>query len=245
MLGIPRRKALGFDWKDALRERVGLFAFLNRALRGEASETGNQVEVKTENGVRFLELNLTQLNDSDGKRMSTVIFISDVTRMKKQDVRVERQYEANGACVCADMNQMEHVLLNIFLNGLQAMPQGGKFKVSILSVGDSGQEKGTGEKPCRWVQTAVANTGPPIPASDLPRIFDPFFTTKEKGTGMGLALAHAVVKSHKGTIRVESFPPDDTRFIIELPEFKPARGESNPESGGNADPGSEETAGGD
>lgn len=348
MLGIPRNAALSLDWDEALGKHPELVDNLGSAVRGETSGAGHEVEVKTENGTRFLELDFSQLEESDGKRMGTVIFMSDITRMKhlrqqaqmeeklaalgqlaagvaheirnplesiqlftellgkkvegrdkemtvsilrevqnmekvvseflnfarpappsfgitemqeivesslflvstqleRQHVGVVREYRANGASVRADVNQMKQVFLNIFLNGLQVMPKRGEFMVSIHTTGNAGSgEEGGAEGSSRWVQTVITNNGPPIPVSDIQRIFDPFYTTKEKGTGMGLAVAHSIIKSHRGTIRVEGSPSGGARFVIELPEFKPQGKGSDAQRGEGMYPGGErgKTSGG-
>ena len=104
-----------------------------------------------------------------------------------------------------DAELLSQVFLNLFLNAIQAMPDGGELSV--------------GSKVCNnnSVYLEVCDTGQGIPEEKLDNIFDPFFTTKEEGSGMGLAVAYRIIKEHNGEITVESQPGKGTRFFIWLP----------------------------
>jgi signal transduction histidine kinase len=110
--------------------------------------------------------------------------------------------------VQCDIQQMNHMLMNIILNAAQAMDGQGKLLVRTnLSPGGD------------WVRVEVSDTGPGIPEELLARIFEPFFTTKEegKGTGLGLSLVYGIVENHGGRISVNNRPGSGARFVIELP----------------------------
>ncbi len=106
----------------------------------------------------------------------------------------------------ADPKQLQQVFVNLLLNAIQAMPQGGRLGVS-LRVSPWGE----------CAQVVVTDTGCGIHPEVLPRIFDPFFTTKEAGTGLGLAVTYGIVKKHGGNIRAESTPGRGSEFIVSLP----------------------------
>ncbi|HYL92430.1 MAG TPA: ATP-binding protein, partial [Alphaproteobacteria bacterium] len=114
-----------------------------------------------------------------------------------------------------DASQMSHALHNILLNARQAMPGGGTIEVrakNIITV--------TGSPPLvpgEYIRISVRDCGCGISPDDLPRIFDPYFTTKPGGTGLGLAVAHAIVAKHQGHITVQSAVGVETTFSIYLP----------------------------
>ena len=112
----------------------------------------------------------------------------------------------------ADHNQMEQVFLNLMLNAIQAMPEGG-----VLTL-RSRERDGR-------VVAEVVDTGRGIPADVRERIFDPFFTTREvgEGTGLGLAVSDSIVAAHGGTIVVESVVGRGSSFRVTLDAVVPAR----------------------
>ncbi len=122
-------------------------------------------------------------------------------------VALRREVEETIGSVPLDPNQMTQVLLNLCLNALQAVPDGGTVTV--------GAERDGG------VRFWVADDGPGIPDDQAERIFDPFFTTREKGTGLGLAIVRKIVEAHGGEIRLESPVPGSDRgcrFTVFPPE---------------------------
>ena len=103
-----------------------------------------------------------------------------------------------------DPDRMLQILLNLFLNAIQAMPQGGTLTVSVQRVKDR-------------LELRVGDTGHGILAQDLDRIFDPYFTTKNQGTGLGLATVRTMMTAHGGQVRVTSEPGQGTQVILDLP----------------------------
>jgi two-component system NtrC family sensor kinase len=106
----------------------------------------------------------------------------------------------------ADPHQLEQVFLNIFMNAIEAMPNGGKLDIAVRQRHDP-----------PFVQVAVADTGAGIPPDNLSRIFDPFFTTKQMGTGLGLSVSYGIVRTHGGYIDVESALGQGTTVRVDLP----------------------------
>jgi two-component system sensor histidine kinase PilS (NtrC family) len=123
--------------------------------------------------------------------------------------------------VLAEEGPFRQVLWNLFLNAVQAMPEGGTLRVSAVEVPPQAPAAG-GRKPpdegARWVEIEVADSGTGIPEDVLDRIFDPFFTTKKDGTGLGLATVHRVVEASGGHLSVESALGRGTTFRIRLPK---------------------------
>ena len=113
--------------------------------------------------------------------------------------------------VRGNQNQLQEVILNLILNACQAMGDaGGKLELRAESLNGS------------FVQLQVADTGPGIPASKLTKIFDPFYTTKPTGTGLGLFVSQRIVKSHGGTMAVDSAEGHGACFTIRLPVWQDA-----------------------
>lgn len=106
--------------------------------------------------------------------------------------------------VFADGDKINQVLLNLLLNAVQAMPDGG-----ILAISASSDEQ--------MVTLKLRDNGEGICEANLPRIFDPYFTTKSSGTGLGLAISAKIVEEHGGTIRIASCQGDFTEVSVKLP----------------------------
>ena len=110
--------------------------------------------------------------------------------------------------VLVDGEQMIQVFLNIALNGIEAMPQGGTLTFTTGLVWNDG---GT------TVEVTIADTGVGIRHDKIKRIFEPFYTTREGGTGLGLAISRKIVREHGGYIKVKSKPGQGTLFFIRIP----------------------------
>jgi PAS domain S-box-containing protein len=96
--------------------------------------------------------------------------------------------------VAIDPTQIKQLFLNLLLNAIEAMGQGGELRIS------AGQKETQGQS---WVSIDVADTGPGIPEAIRSRLFEPFFTTKERGSGLGLAICRSITDAHRGTISVQ------------------------------------------
>lgn len=128
-------------------------------------------------------------------------------RLARHRIRVETALGESCPMVQADADQMSQVLINLIMNAIHAMPEGGALRVAMEPTGE-------------MVRLTVADTGHGIPKELIKSIFDPFFTTKEfgKGTGLGLTVVKGIVEEHQGTIGVESEPGKGTMFTIMLPK---------------------------
>jgi signal transduction histidine kinase len=114
--------------------------------------------------------------------------------------------------VQADPDMLHQAVLNLAVNAIEACGEGTDVTVGACEVG-------RGPSPCRSIE--VRDTGPGIAAEDVGRIFQPFFTTKTAGTGLGLAVADNIARSHGGRIDVESSPETGTVFRIVLSDRLP------------------------
>jgi signal transduction histidine kinase/DNA-binding response OmpR family regulator len=124
-------------------------------------------------------------------------------------ITLKKEYR-QGYHVLADKNQIMEVFLNIILNAIEAMPQGGELKVQTFRHRD---EK-TGKD---YVDTTITDTGCGIPPESINQIFERYYTTKKEGTGLGLAVVERVVKAHDGCVTVKSETGKGTSFSISLP----------------------------
>ncbi len=133
-----------------------------------------------------------------------------VVQRTNKSIVIHSRLSTHPAMIQADQGQMELVLLNLFLNAVDAMPGGGELTVSTRQL--------DAMKPHR-VQLQVADTGTGMDKATRERIFEPFFTTKEMGcgTGLGMASVYGVVKNHGGDIQVRSEPGRGTVFTLTLP----------------------------
>jgi two-component system, cell cycle sensor histidine kinase and response regulator CckA len=145
----------------------------------------------------------------------------DVVQRTNKKITSQSLFSDMPAFIMADRGQMEMVLLNLFLNAADAMPDGGRLTVCCRPVagGQShspqlGEGRNTGV-----VEIIVADTGIGMDQATQDRIFEPFFTTKEvgRGSGLGLASVYGVVQNHGGQIQVESAPGQGTTFTLIFP----------------------------
>jgi two-component system sensor histidine kinase AtoS len=110
-----------------------------------------------------------------------------------------------------DSEQLHQVLLNLVLNGIQAIERQGKITIAA-KINNSGPPNRADE-----VEISVSDTGQGISPENLERIFRPFYTTKRGGTGLGLSLCRRIISQHGGALTVESDLGKGSRFIIRLP----------------------------
>jgi len=125
-----------------------------------------------------------------------------------QNIEIEKNLSPSLPMVPGDIQQLNHMFMNIILNAAEAMEGNGKLTVT------------TGHKPkSDRITITLSDTGPGIPEDILPRVFEPFYTTKEegKGTGLGLSLAYGIAESHRGRLMARNKPDSGATFIIELP----------------------------
>lgn len=139
-----------------------------------------------------------------GSFVSEVVSLMEI-EAKEKGIIIEKEIEDNFQ-IRMDREEMKKALVNIILNGIQAMSSGGKMNISA-NLDNSGRE----------YIIKVKDTGPGISEENLSKIFQPYFTTKEKGTGLGLAIAYRIINDHKGKIEVESEAGKGTTFTVRLP----------------------------
>lgn len=132
----------------------------------------------------------------------TLSLVTHQTKIK--NIKVETNLNTKLPIIDLDKDQIKQVLLNLFINACQSMPDGG-----ILSIQSSQMDE--------QIQIKVTDTGEGIDKKDLENIFNPFFTTKEEGTGLGLALSYSIIEKHRGKVQVTSQLGQGSTFTIQLP----------------------------
>jgi len=138
-----------------------------------------------------------------------------------ESARIEVKLDTDDRCpnIHADPDQLSQVLINLIMNAIHAMPDGGSLRIAIASADDT-------------VKLTVTDSGHGIPADSLKKVFEPFFTTKEfgKGTGLGLTVVKGILEEHGGSIAVESQEGKGTTFTILLPTGPTPGGSANGQS---------------
>ena len=163
---------------------------------------------------RYMEPKLTDedLNDI----VSSCLYFIEV-KADSRGVKIEKELASELPRVMLDRQQIKQVLLNLFLNAMDAIGERGGF----LRIRTTKLMRPEGNA---WIQIEVEDTGHGISAVNLEHIFDPFFTTKHtsgenEGTGLGLTIAHQIIREHHGEIRVRSAEGVGTTFWINLPSL--------------------------
>jgi len=131
-------------------------------------------------------------------------------RLQHGRIRVHARLARDLPSVPAVPDQLTQVFLNIIINAIEAMPEGGDLRVGTLLSEDG-----------EWVLVAFRDSGPGLTPEQLDHIFEPFYTTKPNGTGLGLAISYGIIERHGGTIEVSSQPGQGATFIVRLPVHLP------------------------
>lgn len=120
------------------------------------------------------------------------------------DIALQKDMKETLPYIKGDRALLEHVFLNLILNSVQAMPDGGEINIS--SKADNG-----------FVEVVISDKGGGIPSNIRSKVFEPFFTTKENGTGLGLSIVYNIVRSHGGKVFFDSNNGSGTKFTVRLP----------------------------
>jgi signal transduction histidine kinase len=133
-------------------------------------------------------------------------------------IQIKKELSEDMMLIEGDRDQLSQVIVNLILNGVDAMDQKGTMTLRTYR-----------NKPVQKAYIEVSDTGRGIPEKDLPRIFDPFFTTKAtgKGTGLGLSTAYGIIKENEGRIWVKETSQRGTTFAVELPLYRPSARANN------------------
>jgi signal transduction histidine kinase len=128
------------------------------------------------------------------------------TKARSQNIKLQTDFEKNLPKLRFDPAELRQVLLNVMMNGLHAMPEGGLLLIKACCI--AGSER---------MLIQIEDEGPGIPADQRQKVFEPFFTTKAGGTGLGLAICNSIVKRYNGEIWIEQAKGGGTQVRISLP----------------------------
>lgn len=208
--------AVAHEIRNPLSSIRGFARFLQHTLKDQEKEREyaaimvkevdrvNRVVTDLLNFARPLELE-TEPTDPISLLSHTIRLVEADAAGRNIDIRIHP--ETGGERLMIDPNLMTQVLLNLMLNAIQAVEDGGRIDLGAHRSGSH-------------AVFTVEDDGPGIAGENRDRIFDPFFTTHEKGTGLGLAIVRKIIENHQGEIRVESPVPGKNRgcrFVIEIP----------------------------
>jgi signal transduction histidine kinase len=145
-----------------------------------------------------------QLKEQDLRRVVSAVLMLASADLETRDVHVQSDLPEHPVLAKVDADLLKQALLNVVLNGAQAMAEGGKLQVRLAEDG-------------RMALLSIHDQGSGIPPEVRDKIFDLYFTTKKDGSGIGLAMTYRIVELHNGSIEVESDATHGTTFILRLP----------------------------
>jgi signal transduction histidine kinase len=145
-----------------------------------------------------------QLKEHDLRRVVSAVLMLASADLETRDVHVQSDLPDHPVLAKVDADLLKQALLNVVLNGAQAMAEGGKLEVRLAEDG-------------RMALLSIHDQGTGIPADVRDKIFDLYFTTKKDGSGIGLAMTYRIVELHNGSIEVESDATHGTTFILRFP----------------------------
>ncbi len=145
-------------------------------------------------------------------------------RIKRKNIVFEKNFNSNLPSIFVDFHQIQQIFINLFINAIDAMEEGGILEMKadvtdrVPQTKDRRQSRaGQAYKESSYVEIKVSDNGSGIKPENVNTIFDPFFTTKPKGLGLGLSIVYRIIQEHNGEIQVESVVDKGTTFTILLP----------------------------
>ena len=152
------------------------------------------------------------------------ILISTGERYKEMGYRIDTDFPAMVPAIFADPNQIKEVFLNVFLNGIQSMPDGGTTTIIIgVEKGDRSTDEamipiqGLTQRHPNYLSITMIDQGCGMSEAQMGKILDPFISFRDDGIGLGLSIVNQIVRLHKGRIKISSKPGKGTRFKILFP----------------------------
>ena len=226
---------IAHDFNNILAPIIG---FTEMALRDNSlpDKTRKGLEQVFNAGLRAKDLvrqilTFSRPDEEIGRRpLEISLIVKEVLKLLRASLpaTIEIKQNLERGRVLADATQIHQVLMNLCVNATHAMDDHGVLEVDLFRVDLSQEDLGSlsliGLKPGPFLRLSVSDTGCGMDTATLQRIFEPYFTTKDfgKGTGLGLAVVHGIVKRHDGAISVKSIPGKGSTFTVYLPRLKAA-----------------------
>jgi len=200
-----------------LRNPIGVIKTTVQLMKGELNEVGNideyirviNEQINRQNRViqELLDFgrpskHIVQSASINSLLEKVLTFTSPMLR--QHNIKLEQKLDEGLPFVEVDAERIKQVFVNLILNAIQAMSDGGTLTISTY-------------RDHRWAYTEFTDTGQGISPVEISSIFDPFYTTKENGTGLGLSISNQIVRMHGGHINVESTHKQGTTFSVKLP----------------------------
>lgn len=152
---------------------------------------------------RQSQLKLERINVNEV--IESVLPFLSYHKLSVTNISIEKEMDKDLPAVIGDLNQLQEVFVNLFMNAYQAMSSGGKLRIETKNLDG------------RIAEIRISDTGPGIRQENLKNIFMPFFSTKKDGTGLGLSICYNIIKTHNGSIDIETQENKGTAFVIKLP----------------------------
>ena len=240
---------IAHDFNNMLAVVIGALDLLERRLAKGQTDVGRYVTAARDGATRAAALTQRLLSFSRQQPLAPTVLdanemvggmIELLVRTLGEGVIVETRLPAGLWRAMADRNQLENVILNLAVNGRDAMPEGGRLTIETGNVAVTASEADRYEiEPGDYIEIAVADTGTGMPPEVAARAFDPFFTTKGvgEGTGLGLSQVFGFVRQSGGHVRIDTAPGAGTRVVIWLPADHTADSGAPDDAGVRAVPG--------
>jgi PAS domain S-box-containing protein len=223
---------IAHDFNNILAAIVGNAELALLELPAGAPAAGNVDQIlkaseRARNLVRQI-LAFSRRQDQERRPVDICSIVNEAVKLLRAivptTIDVRTSVPADAHIAEADPTRLHQVIINLCTNAAQAMEAtGGVLEIDVASIQVDSRNRGRypDTEQGRYVRIMVSDTGPGIEPRHMPRIFDPFFTTKEvgRGTGMGLAVAHGIVKDHGGSITAYSRPGKGATFSVLIPQI--------------------------
>ena len=188
-------------------------------------------EIERINSVLCQLLNLAKPRSSEFRQVHMHLIIDSTLRLlennlKKKKIAVKTNFCSDEIIIQGDEEQLRQVFLNLFLNAIEAMNEGGNLTIETRPdpgclMLDTSKNKKLESRiknlESRFAEISISDTGCGISEESLKKLFTPFFTTKKEGVGLGMVITKEIIEQHKGKISVESMIGEGTRFILAFP----------------------------
>ncbi|ACL03741.1 PAS/PAC sensor hybrid histidine kinase [Desulfatibacillum aliphaticivorans] len=221
---------IAHDFNNILSPIIGYTEMLRDTLKGDKAAVRDLSEVlKAARRAKELVsqiLTFSRKSEEKPQLVALAPIVSDVLNLIRATlpatIQIHKDIDLSCGSVMADSTQMHQVVMNLCTNAYQVMRQtGGVLEVTLkeTQLKEKDLSPASSIQPGRYAWLSVSDTGEGMPPEIQERIFEPYFTTKPigEGTGMGLAVAHAIVTKHRGEIRVQSSPGRGTVFDVFIP----------------------------